>query len=125
MGDQRFSEDGRTEIWESINLCKTCKTQTLPCTKCAYDAGDCTRCFTSSRWFGCGRCNGGRVELHKCSLGNKCPCLGEKANDIAKLCNGDPIRRRLASRYRDSPVLLRLLEEIRRANARANANNRA
>jgi len=91
------------------------------CIPCAYDADNCTRCFTSSKWTcTCDRCHGSGRELHECNLGHTCPCLGERNDSKCR-----STRRRLAPRYRDSPVLLRLLQEIRAAQARHQAKERA
>merc|ERR1711964_325883 len=57
----------------------------LQCIKCAYAAGNCTRCATGKNWWSCKRCKNNDVsekkkELHNCEWGSECNALGNKDN---------------------------------------------
>merc|ERR1711964_507378 len=110
MGESTKPKSGVVFGTVQIPPCAPGNTKGLPCIKCAYDAGNCTRCFTgnTNSWGGsCGRCGGNGKELHNCTKKGKCKCLGEKDSTFA-LCDGERIIsnpwRRLISRRRDSPV---------------------
>lgn len=142
-----FGQYFKPQQYQPISLCAQDANSEWPCTKCAYDEELCTRCFTGKKERSlvgnrCGRCKkkteeGPGLEPHfdRCTAGRDCLCLGSKKSKICfgsefqTKCNGAPKRRpkrrQLAFRYRDSPVLLRLLQEIRSAHARFQAKERA
>merc|ERR1711964_881676 len=98
----------------------------MQCIKCAYEARNCTRCFTGRKkaaCTSCARCNKwawnfvcklkhiamGLVnkEPHECSWGDECACLGRRTTKkCTEKTEKGKKQRRLASRprYRDSPV---------------------